>query len=112
LPKKNLPLAVKSGVKIAYGTDLGEGDHAMEFGLLIANGMSPMQAVLAATRNAADLIGAADKIGSVQAGHFADIVATDGDPLKDPSAFEHVAFVMKGGVIYRGNGMPTAAGAE
>ncbi len=112
LPKKNLPLAVKSGVKIAYGTDLGEGDHAMEFGLLIANGMSPMQAVLAATRNAADLIGASDRIGSVQAGHFADIVATDGDPLKDPSAFEHVTFVMKGGVIYRGNGMATAAGAE
>jgi imidazolonepropionase-like amidohydrolase len=112
LPKKNLPLAVKSGVKIAYGTDLGEGDHAMEFGLLIANGMSPMQALVAATRNAADLIGASDRIGSVQAGRFADIVATTGDPLKDPAAFEHVTFVMKGGVIYRGNGVPTAAGAE
>src|SRR6202041_1363727 len=54
LPKQNLPLAVRSGVKIAYGTDIGEGDHTTEFGLLIANGMSPMQAVLAATRNAAD----------------------------------------------------------
>ncbi len=112
LPKKNLPLAVKSGVKIAYGTDLGEGDHAMEFGLLIANGMSPMQALVAATRSAADLIGASDKIGSVQAGHFADIVATAGNPLKDSAAFEHVIFVMKDGVIYRGNGVPTAAGAE
>jgi len=50
LPKQNLPLALASGVKIAYGTDLGEGDHAMEFGLLIAGGMSPMDAVFAATR--------------------------------------------------------------
>ena len=50
--KRNLALAVKSGVKIAYGTDLGEGDHAMEFGLLISNGMSPQQSLVAATRNA------------------------------------------------------------
>ena len=62
-PKRNLPLAVKSGVKIAYGTDLGQGDHTMEFGLLIGNGMTPIQALYAATRNAADLIGAADRIG-------------------------------------------------
>src|SRR6202020_2923302 len=70
LPKQNLPLAVRSGVKIAYGTDLGEGDHAMEFGLLINNGMSPIQAVFAATRNAADLLGIADKVGTVQAGRL------------------------------------------
>ena len=101
LPKRNLPLAVKSGVKIAFGSDLGEGDHAMEFGLLIANGMSPMQAILAATRNAADLLGASDKIGSIQAGRFADIVAVTGDPLKDVLAFKQVAFVMKGGIVYR-----------
>ena len=109
LPKKNLPLAVRSGVKIAYGTDLGEGDHGMEFGLLIANGMTPMQAVFAATRNAADVIGAANRIGSVQRGHYADIVATAGDPLKDPMEFEHISFVMKGGVIYRMNDKPMAA---
>jgi imidazolonepropionase-like amidohydrolase len=101
LPKKNFPLAVKSGVRIAYGTDLGDGDHAMEFRLMIENGMSPMEAVFAATRNAADLIGASDRIGSVQAGRYADIVATDGDPLKDPAAFERITFVMKGGVIYK-----------
>jgi imidazolonepropionase-like amidohydrolase len=109
LPKQNLPLAVRSGVKIAYGTDLGEGDHAMEFGLLIHNGMSPMQAVLAATRGAADLLGAADKVGSVQAGHYADIVAVAGDPLRDADQFEHVSFVMKGGVVYRDGGKATAA---
>ncbi len=107
LPKKNLPLAVNSGVKIAYGTDLGEGDHAMEFGLLIANGMKPIQALLAATRNAADLIGATDDIGTLQAGRYADIVAIAGDPLADPGLFEHVDFVMKGGIVVRQNDKPT-----
>jgi len=106
LPKRNLPLAVESGVKIAYGTDIGEGNHAMEFGLLIGNGMTPMQALYAATRNAADLIGAADRIGSVQAGRYADLVATPGNPLQDPAQFEKVSFVMKGGIVYRRNGAP------
>ena len=112
LPKKNLPLAVRSGVKIAYGTDLGEGDHAMEFGLLIANGMTPMAAVFAATRDAADLIGASDRIGTVQPGRFADLAAVRGDPLSDPALFEHVQFVMKAGVVYRQAGAPTVAGAN
>jgi len=112
LPKKNLPLAVKSGVKIAYGTDIGEGNHAREFDLLIANGMSPIQAILAATRNAADLLGASDRIGSVRSDHFADLVAVAGDPLKDPTLLEHVQFVMKGGVVYRANDAPTAVDAN
>ena len=107
LPKRNLPLAVKSGVKIAYGTDLGQGDHTMEFGLLIGNGMTPLQALYAATRNAADLLGAADRIGSVQPGRFADLVATPGNPLDDPQQFKQVSFVMKGGKIYRRNGLET-----
>jgi imidazolonepropionase-like amidohydrolase len=94
LPKQNLPRALKSGVKIAYGTDLGEGDHAMEFRLLTERGMSPMDAILTATRNGADLIGASDRIGSIQEGRFADIVAVVGDPLKDVSQFEKVQFVM------------------
>ena len=94
-------------MKIAYGTDLGEGDHAMEFGLLEAGGMSPMDAILTATRNGADLIGASDRIGSVQPGRFADLVAVDGDPLTDVSQFDKVRFVMKSGVIYRAGGAPT-----
>ena len=109
LPKQNLPRALKSGVKIAYGTDLGEGDHAMEFGLLEAGGMSPMDAILTATRNGADLIGASDQIGTVQAGRFADLVAVAGDPLKDVTQFNKVQFVMKGGVVYRAGGAPTVA---
>ena len=108
LPKKNLPLAVRSGVKIAYGTDIGEGDHAMEFGLLIANGMTPGDALVAATRSAAALIGADDRIGTIQPGHFADVVATAIDPRSDPAQFEHVEFVMKGGVVYRQHGTVVA----
>ena len=107
LPKKNLPLAIKSGVKIAYGTDIGEGDHSMEFALLIANGMKPMDAIFAATRNAADLLGRADKVGSIQPGKLADIVAIPADPTIQPEALRHVVFVMKGGVVYRVNGHPT-----
>jgi imidazolonepropionase-like amidohydrolase len=112
LPKKNFPLAVKSGVKIAYGTDLGEGDHAMEFGLMIANGLSPMEAILAATRNAADLLGASDRVGSIEPGRYADIVATEGNPLKDASAFERISFVMKGGIVFRAGGLKPDAAAQ
>jgi imidazolonepropionase-like amidohydrolase len=108
LPKKNLPLAVKAGVKIAYGTDLGEGDHTLEFTLLIANGMKPMDAIYAATRNAADLLGRSDQVGSIQPGKWADIVAIPADPTTQPEALRHVGFVMKGGVVYRLNGHPTA----
>ncbi len=107
LPKRNLPLAIRSGVKIAYGTDIGQGDHAMEFGLLIANGMAPADALLAATRNAADLIGDSDDIGAVKAGHYADLVAVSGDPMQTPDLFEHIDFVMKGGAVYRQDGKPT-----
>ena len=109
LPKKNLPLAVKSGVKIAYGTDIGEGDHSQEFALLTENGMSPMDAIKAATSNAADLLGSSASVGSVESGKLADLVAVSGDPLKDPTLLRHVSFVMKGGVAYRQNGGPTLA---
>ncbi len=107
LPKKNLALAVKSGVKIAYGTDLGEGDHTLEFSLLIANGMRPIDAVFAATRNAADLLGRSDQVGSIQPGRYADIVAIPADPTTQPDALRHAVFVMKGGIVYRENGHPT-----
>ena len=108
LPKQNLPLAIKSGVKIAYGTDIGEGDHSMEFGLFTANGMTAMDAILTATRNAADLLGASDRVGSVQPGRFADLVAVEGDPLRDPAQLARVTFVMKGGIVYRRDGQPVA----
>jgi imidazolonepropionase-like amidohydrolase len=68
-----------------------------------------MQAIFAATREPADLLGVADRIGSIQAGRYADIVAVPGDPLKDTTQFEQVGFVMKGGVVYRRDGQPTTA---
>ncbi len=110
LPKRNLPLAARSGVRIAYGTDLGQGDHSQEFTLLTDNGLTPAQALAAATRNAADLLGAGGQVGSVRVGGWADLVATTGNPLQDPARFRHVSFVMKGGVVYRRAGAATVAG--
>ncbi len=104
LPSRNMAAVVKSGVKVAYGTDIGQGDHTMEFALLIRGGLSPLQALFAATRDAAELLGAPEKIGSIQAGRYADMVAVPGDPLSDPEQFRHASFVMKDGVIYRQNG--------
>jgi imidazolonepropionase-like amidohydrolase len=103
-PIQNFPNALKAGVKVAYGTDIGQGDHALEFLLLTKAGMPTADALFAATRNAADLIGASDRIGSIQAGRYADIVAVDGDPLKDVQEFEKVRFVMKGGVVFKREG--------
>ena len=101
LPKKNLPLAVRSGVRIAYGTDLGEGDHLQEFKLLIDNGMSPARAIQSATHEAAVLLGAEADVGSVQPGRYADFVAVEGNPLQDTGAFHRTVFVMKGGVVVK-----------
>jgi imidazolonepropionase-like amidohydrolase len=71
-------------------------------------GMTPMQAIQAATVNGADLLGWSDRVGSIQAGRFADLVAVDGDPLQNVSELERVKFVMKGGVVYKSAGMQTA----
>src|SRR5580658_6036687 len=96
--------AYAAGVKIAFGTDVGPGVDLREFGLLKKDGMTPMDVILSATRNAADLIGVQDQIGSVQEGRYADLVATGGDPLTDITELERVQFVMKGGIVYKLNG--------
>ncbi|MGN6149255.1 MAG: amidohydrolase family protein [Rhizomicrobium sp.] len=104
--KKNLHDAYVSGVKIAFGTDQGlvpHGQNAKEFALMVGAGMKPIDAIWAATANAADLIGDPQDIGSVQKGRYADIVAVNGDPLTDVRQLEHVTFVMKGGTIYKSN---------
>jgi imidazolonepropionase-like amidohydrolase len=96
--------AYAGGVRIAFGTDSGvsnHGENAREFGYMVEAGMPPMEAILSATKHAADLLGAADRVGSIQAGRYADLVAVDGDPLKDITELQRVAFVMKGGVVYR-----------
>jgi imidazolonepropionase-like amidohydrolase len=95
--------AVKIGVPIAMGTDAGVEPHglnAREFSLMTKNGLPPEQALMAGTANGADLLGLADKIGTLAPGKTADIVAVPGNPLTDMKATEHPVFVMKEGVVY------------
>ena len=97
-------LARKHSVKIAFGTDAGmipHGENAKQFRDYIAWGMPPMEAILTATRNAADLLDRSDSIGAVADGYLADIIAVPGDPLTDITLLERVAFVMKGGTIVK-----------
>ncbi|HEX7906360.1 MAG TPA: amidohydrolase family protein [Chitinophagaceae bacterium] len=96
--------AYKAGVKIAFGTDAGVFKHGlnwMEFGYMIEAGMPAMNAIKAATVNAAELLGEKERLGSIEVGKLADIVAVDGDPLKDAKVFGKVVFVMKDGVVYK-----------
>jgi imidazolonepropionase-like amidohydrolase len=93
---------MKYGVKIAFGTDAGvypHGQNAKQFAYMVRYGMTPMDAILSATRNAADLMGWSDKVGTLTPGHFADIIAVQGDPLADITELERVRFVMKGGMV-------------
>src|SRR6202008_374869 len=102
--KASFAKAYKAGVKIAFGTDAGvykHGKNWLEFVYMIEAGMKPMDAVKAATINAAELLGMKDQVGSIETGKFADIVAVDGDPLKDPKVFGKVVFVMKNGEVYK-----------
>ncbi|MFY9561574.1 MAG: amidohydrolase family protein [Terriglobales bacterium] len=97
--------ALKAGVKIAFGTDAGGFDWkvnpAKEFSSMVKFGMTPAQALRSATFSAAELLGMQDKVGTIEPGKLADIVAVPGDPLADVSVMEKVDFVMKGGVMYR-----------
>ena len=96
--------AYKAGVKIAFGTDAGvypHGKNWMEFGYMIEAGMPAMEAIKAATIGAAELLGEKNRLGSIETGKLADIIAVDGDPLKDTSIFGKVVFVMKDGVVYK-----------
>jgi imidazolonepropionase-like amidohydrolase len=96
--------AVAAGVKIAYGTDAAvypHGDNARQLPYMVKYGMTPMSAIQAATINAARNIGWEDRVGSISAGKYADIIAVEGDALADLSRFMNVAFVMKGGAIFK-----------
>lgn len=101
---KSLEQAVPAGVKIAFGTDAGvslHGRNADEFELMVAHGMTPAQAIVAATRNAADLLGLGDSIGSLEPGKQADLVAVSGNPLEDVTVLKRVQVVVKGGEVFR-----------
>ncbi|RDZ28251.1 metal-dependent hydrolase family protein [Lysobacter silvisoli] len=99
---KSLEHAVPAGVRIAFGTDAGvslHGRNADEFELMVAHGMTSAQALQAATVNAADLLGLADQVGSLEPGKRADLIAVSGDPLQDVTVLKRVEFVMKDGKV-------------
>jgi imidazolonepropionase-like amidohydrolase len=102
--RKNIAHAFASGVKVAFGTDAAvypHGLNAHEFAVMVKLGLTPLQAIQAATINASDLLGWSGKVGSLDPGAWADIVAVDGDPLEDVTTLERVKFVMKGGEVVR-----------
>jgi imidazolonepropionase-like amidohydrolase len=104
IQRENFRKAVKEGLKMSFGTDAGVcayGTSAKQFAFMVKYGMTPMQAIQAATHNAADLLGHADEIGSIKPGKFADIIAVSGDPLQNIRVLENVEFVMKDGKVYK-----------
>src|SRR5450432_1632811 len=104
MAKKTFQRALEKNVKIAFGTDAAvypHGRNAEEFGQMVSLGMKPSAALKTATSVDAELLGLANKIGTLEAGKLADVVAVPGDPLQDIRQTEHVLFVMKEGVVYR-----------
>jgi imidazolonepropionase-like amidohydrolase len=100
----NFAKAHKAGVRVAYGTDSGispHGTNAQEAVLMVEAGMSPMDVLVTATVNAADLIDMSDSIGTIETGKFADIIAVDASPLDDIGELLDVDFVMKGGKVFK-----------
>ncbi len=104
IARKNIAHAFASGVKVALGTDAAVYPHGMnghEFAVMVKLGLTPLQAIQAGTVNAADLLGWSGKVGTLDPGAWADVVAVDGDPLKDVTTLERVKFVMKAGEIVK-----------
>ena len=102
--EKSGRLAISRGLKISFGSGVGpfpHGTQAAEFSYLVKYGMTPAQAIQTATTVAAEMMGWQDRIGSIEKGKFADIVAVSGDPLKDITELERIKFVMKGGQVIR-----------
>jgi len=103
--RQNVARALREGVKVAFGTDAAvypHGLNAHEFAVMVNLGMTPLGAIQAATLNAAELLGWSDRVGSIEPGHFADLVAVAGDPLQDVTVLEKVKVVMKGGEVVKG----------
>jgi imidazolonepropionase-like amidohydrolase len=102
--QNNLKKAFAAGLKVGFGTDAAvypHGLNAHEFAVYVRLGMTPLQAIQTSTINDADLLGWSNRIGTLEAGKWADMIAVDGDPLKDVTTLEHVKFVMKGGEVIR-----------
>jgi imidazolonepropionase-like amidohydrolase len=104
LQRDSFARAVKAGVRMAFGTDAGvypHGNNARQFAVMVRYGMTPMQAIRAATLDAAELLGWKAKVGSIEPGKLADLIAVRGDPLADIRSLQDVGFVMKGGTVVK-----------
>jgi imidazolonepropionase-like amidohydrolase len=104
IAQKNMARAFASGVKVAMGTDVAvfpHGLNARELAVYVRLGMTPLDAIRTTTVSAADLLGWSDRVGSLDPGKYADLVAVDGDPLQDITTLQRVKFVMKGGTVYK-----------
>jgi imidazolonepropionase-like amidohydrolase len=104
LKDRSFQLVLKAGLPIGFATDAAvvpHGDNAREFVYRVRLGQSPMDAIVSATRTAAEIIGWADRVGTVEPRKFADLIAVSGDPLRDITELERVTWVMKGGVVYK-----------
>jgi imidazolonepropionase-like amidohydrolase len=104
IARQNVAHAFQSGVKVAFGTDAAVYPHGMnarEFAVMVNLGMTPLGSIQAATVNAADLLGWSERVGTLEAGRFADLIAVEGDPLGDVRVLESVKFVMKGGEVVK-----------
>ena len=103
--RETFKAAHAAGVKMLFGTDAGvypHGQNARQFAKMVEWGMTPMEAIQAATRNAAEALGRSADVGAIAPGRYADLIAVDGDPLSDVRVLESVAVVMKGGRLVKG----------
>ncbi|MGB6355519.1 MAG: amidohydrolase family protein [Steroidobacteraceae bacterium] len=103
--RQTFQAAVKAGVKMLFGTDAGvypNGNNARQFATMVKWGMTPMQAIQAATASAAEALGRTGDVGAIAAGRYGDLIAVEGDPLADVTRLQSVAFVMKGGEVFKG----------
>ena len=104
LKDRSFRLVLKSGLPIGFATDAAvvpHGQNAREFAYRVRLGQSPMDAIVSATRTAAEIIGWSDRVGTIEPGRFADLIAVGGDPLRDITELERVTWVMKGGIVYK-----------
>ena len=98
-----------AGVKMLFGTDAGvypHGTNALQFAKMVEWGMTPIEAIQAATKNAAEALDRTSDVGAIAVGRYGDLIAVDGDPTKNVTTLEHVAFVMKGGEVVKAPAPP------
>jgi imidazolonepropionase-like amidohydrolase len=107
--ERSFRMVLKAGLPIGFATDaavIPHGDNAREFASRVRLGQAPMAAILSATRTAAEILGWSDRVGTIEPGRFADLIAVGGDPLRDITELERVIWVMKGGVVYKDRQQP------